>query len=167
MKKIYYTFYRNHNFHLLLGATDKGLCYIGFDDKNLDEFLICCNKQFHHCSFEENHDKLLFATIQLDSYFEKTLTTFTIPLDFHGTDFQMKVWKALLEVEYGETVPYSKIAELIGNPKAIRAVGTAIGKNPVPIIIPCHRIISKDGSIGGFSGGLHNKIKLLELEKTR
>lgn len=85
-------------------------------------------------------------------------------LDLGGTDFQKSVWKALLEIPYGQTSSYKQIADLIGNPKAVRAVGTACGNNPFLIIIPCHRIVKSDGSLGGFAYGSEIKKKLLKLE---
>ena len=89
---------------------------------------------------------------------------FTAATALHGTPFQQSVWQALLEIPFGETVSYSTIAERIGNPKAVRAVGTAIGANPMLIIVPCHRVIGKNGSLTGFRGGLEMKAHLLNLE---
>jgi O-6-methylguanine DNA methyltransferase len=85
-------------------------------------------------------------------------------LVFHGTPFQEAVWKAVLQIPRGTTVSYADIARSIGNPKAVRAVGTAIGGNPIPIIIPCHRVIAKDGGLGGFGGGLRLKKQLLQMD---
>ena len=82
-----------------------------------------------------------------------------------GTEFQKRVWKALLTIPYGETMSYGELAKKIGEPKAVRAVGAANGQNPIPIIVPCHRVIGSDGSLTGFGGGIENKKKLLELEK--
>jgi len=103
---------------------------------------------------------------QLDSYFQGVCPTFDIPIHFNqGTSFQRKVWKELLNIRAGETRSYADIARAIGNPKAFRAVGSANGKNPVPIIVPCHRVINSDGSLGGYSSGLHIKRALLDHEK--
>lgn len=104
------------------------------------------------------------ACQQLEEYFSGQRTRFTVPLDLQGTPFQLKVWQALQKIPYGKTVSYADIAKQIGNPKAVRAVGGANGKNPVCIIVPCHRVIAADGSIGGYSGGLTMKRKLLEIE---
>ena len=90
---------------------------------------------------------------------------FTIPLDLEGTPFQVKVWKALLEIPYGETRSYGEIARRIGRPQAARAVGMANHSNPIPIIVPCHRVIAADGSLGGYAGGLPMKARLLRLEQ--
>ena len=100
----------------------------------------------------------------LKAYFEEKLREFSIPLRLFGTDFQKSVWNALQTIPYGETISYGELAKKIEKPGAMRAVGNANGKNPIPIIIPCHRVIQADGSIGGFFGGLDIKRKLLELE---
>jgi methylated-DNA-[protein]-cysteine S-methyltransferase len=101
---------------------------------------------------------------QLQSYFARERTNFDLPLVLEGTDFQKKVWTALQEIPYGETISYKKLAETVGSPKGVRAVGAANGANPIPIIIPCHRVIGHDGSLTGFGGGLALKKQLLELE---
>jgi len=108
---------------------------------------------------------IIKACQQLDEYFAGTRQTFDLPLSPKGTPFQEKVWKQLQEIPYGQTISYSQLAQAIGNPKACRAVGSANGKNPISIIIPCHRVIASDGSLGGYSSGLENKKILLDLEK--
>jgi methylated-DNA-[protein]-cysteine S-methyltransferase len=111
-------------------------------------------------------DKEPFAEVirQLQAYFRGELKEFDLPLEMEGTEFQLRVWNALRTIPYGETVTYAQLAERIGNPKAVRAVGLANGSNPIPIIIPCHRVIGSDGSLTGFGGGLSTKKMLLELE---
>jgi len=101
---------------------------------------------------------------QLNAYFGGELKQFAVPLSLVGTEFQLLVWNALRKIPYGETISYAQLARVIENPKAVRAVGLANGQNPVPIIIPCHRVIGSDGSLTGFGGGLSNKKKLLALE---
>ena len=101
---------------------------------------------------------------QLDAYFNRSLRVFDLPLAPEGTPFQQKVWQALLQVPYGHTASYRDIALAVGNPKATRAVGGANGRNPIPIVIPCHRIIASDGSLGGYSAGLERKTWLLKHE---
>lgn len=105
------------------------------------------------------------AIAQLRSYFNGDLKVFDLPLSPLGTEFQKKVWLALRQVEYGKTVSYGQIAAEIGKPTAARAVGAANGKNPLPIIVPCHRIIGRDGSLTGFAGGLETKRWLLDHER--
>jgi methylated-DNA-[protein]-cysteine S-methyltransferase len=107
---------------------------------------------------------LLKAEKQLAEYFAGKRKKFALPLDFTGTTFQKKVWKALLDIPYGETVSYGYIAKKIGNPKAVRAVGAANGKNPITIIAACHRVIGSSGTLTGYSGGMNKKVQLLELE---
>lgn len=111
-------------------------------------------------------DEHLFAEIinQLHQYFAGKRTIFDLQLDPQGTSFQKQVWQELLRIPYGETASYGDIAERIGNPKACRAVGMANRRNPIPIIIPCHRVIGRDGSLTGFGGGLTVKERLLALE---
>lgn len=101
---------------------------------------------------------------QLAEYFDGRRVKFELELDFAGTDFQQKVWQALLTIPFGETRSYSDIAHQIGNPKAVRAVGAANGRNPISIIAPCHRVIGMNGSLTGFAGGLEAKQLLLKLE---
>lgn len=101
---------------------------------------------------------------QLQAYFAGQLKEFDLPLTLEGTEFQSRVWTSLLTIPYGETISYLQLAQRIGNPKAVRAVGLANGSNPIPIIIPCHRVIGTDGSLTGFGGGLATKRKLLALE---
>lgn len=105
------------------------------------------------------------ACRQLSEYFAGVRKQFSLPLCLKGTVFQQKVWQALQEIPYGETRSYQDIAVAIGNPKAVRAIGGANHNNPVMIIVPCHRVINKDGSLGGFGSGVDVKRHLLELEK--
>jgi len=101
---------------------------------------------------------------QLIEYFEGKRKEFNIPLDLKGTSFRKKVWSALLSIPYGQTMSYGQIANYIGNPKASRAVGQACGANPVPIIVPCHRVLTSSGKMGGYTGGIHIKNALLKIE---
>lgn len=110
---------------------------------------------------------LLEAERQLTEYFAGTRDHFELDLDFNGTEFQRQVWQALLTIPFGETRSYSEIARQIGNPKAVRAVGAANGKNPLSIIAPCHRVIGASGDLTGFAGGLEAKQYLLQLEGTQ
>lgn len=111
-------------------------------------------------------DRAPFATTirQLEEYFAGRRKTFDLPLAPRGTEFQRRVWSALQKIPYGKTVAYADIAQRIGNPKGVRAVGLANGRNPIPIVIPCHRVIGKNGTLTGYGGGLPIKQKLLEIE---
>ena len=101
---------------------------------------------------------------QLDAYFDMRLTHFDVPLEPRGTDFQRRVWDSLKTIPYGETISYAELARRIDNPKAVRAVGAANGRNPLMIIVPCHRVIGADGSLTGFGGGIDRKRWLLDHE---
>ncbi len=116
-------------------------------------------------SVESNEDPVLLATErQLDEYFAGQRRSFELPLAPKGTSFQLAVWDALRQIPYGETRSYQDIATTIGNPAAVRAVGAANGKNPLSIIVPCHRVIGSGGQLTGFAGGIDEKRKLLNLE---
>ncbi|WP_088329394.1 methylated-DNA--[protein]-cysteine S-methyltransferase [Lacimicrobium sp. SS2-24] len=108
---------------------------------------------------------LIEAKNQLQQYFDGQRRAFTLPLAAQGTAFQQTVWQALTHIDYGQTASYAQIADAISKPKAVRAVGAANGRNPLAIVVPCHRIIGKDGSLTGYAGGLTRKAWLLELEQ--
>jgi methylated-DNA-[protein]-cysteine S-methyltransferase len=107
---------------------------------------------------------VLDAARQLDEYFARKRSSFDLPLSLSGTDFQRQVWLTLAEIPYGETISYAELARWVGRPQAFRAVGQANGANPIPVVLPCHRVIAADGSIGGYGGGLAVKRLLLALE---
>ncbi len=109
--------------------------------------------------------RLAFARRQLEEYFDGTRRRFELPLHPLGTEFQLRVWNALCSIEFGDTCSYADIANALGQPTATRAVGAANGRNPIPIIVPCHRVIGRDGSLVGFGGGLAIKAHLLALER--
>lgn len=110
-------------------------------------------------------DVLDEAAAELDEYFAGARTTFDLPLDLHGTAFQLAAWRALAEIPFGETRTYAEQAARIGRPAAVRAVGTANGRNPLSIVLPCHRVVGSDGTLRGFAGGLDVKAALLALEQ--
>jgi O-6-methylguanine DNA methyltransferase len=112
----------------------------------------------------DSNELLSQAANELRDYFMGKLRVFYVPLDMQGTDFQLSVWNCLRKIPYGETRSYAQIAEEIGKPKAVRAVGAANGSNPIPIIVPCHRVIGSSGKLTGYGGGLPLKKRLLELE---
>lgn len=103
-------------------------------------------------------------TAQIESYLNGELKRFDLPLHLSGTPFQNKVWSELIKIPFGETRSYQDIAKAVGSPAASRAVGSACGKNPIPIVVPCHRVITKNGGLGGYSGGLEIKKALLKIE---
>ena len=142
---------------LLLASDGSALCLIEFE----------CPRNPHprRGEWTPRGDAVLDAARrQLDEYFAGRRRTFDLPLAPRGTDFQQRVWLALRDIAYGETVSYAQLASRLGTPTATRAVGAANGRNPLPIVVPCHRVIGADGSLTGFGGGLPTKRFLLELE---
>jgi methylated-DNA-[protein]-cysteine S-methyltransferase len=113
---------------------------------------------------DPNHPVLMAAREQLQEYFAGDRRSFDVPIDLHGTPFQVKVWRALASIPYGETTTYGEQARMVGDAKKARAVGAANGKNPVSIILPCHRVVGADGTLTGFAAGLESKRALLDLE---
>lgn len=144
---------------LKLVAHDHALVAVLWENENPDRVRMATLLE------DENHPILLITEKQLTEYFNHQRKVFDLVLDFQGTDFQKKVWQALLTIPFGETRSYKQIAEQIGNVKAVRAVGAANGKNPISIIAPCHRVVGANGKLVGFAGGLENKTILLEIEK--
>jgi methylated-DNA-[protein]-cysteine S-methyltransferase len=141
------------------------LCELGIAEDNGAICHIIFNRRKKPDNFIEKETPLIKeAAKQLGEYFGYKRKTFDLPIKPRGTEFQLKVWNALLDIPYGETKNYGEIASIIGNPKASRAVGMANNRNLIVIIIPCHRVIGADGSLTGFGGGLDLKRQLLELE---
>jgi methylated-DNA-[protein]-cysteine S-methyltransferase len=143
---------------LKLVASDKGLAAILWENDDPKRV------RLDHGLEDKKHKVLLEAERQLLEYFAGTRDAFSLPLDFSGTPFQKKVWAALCRIPFGETRSYADIAKEVGSPKAVRAVGSANGKNPISIVAPCHRVIGKNGKLTGFAGGLEVKEFLLGLE---
>lgn len=146
---------------LKLVATDAGLAAILWEDDDPNRV------RLGPMSEDPRHPVLLQAEGQLGDYFAGRLKQFTVMLDFKGTAFQKKVWRALLTIPFGETRSYGEIARQIGSPRAVRAVGAANGKNPISIIAPCHRVIGANGKLTGFAAGLEVKAQLLRIESAR
>ncbi|WP_270517863.1 methylated-DNA--[protein]-cysteine S-methyltransferase [Megamonas funiformis] len=141
--------------------------------ENISLYLVATETHLINIQFTQPQKALLqttellsMATIQLDEYFQGKRTTFSLPFKLIGTPFQLAVWKELQNIPYGQTTSYKEIAQKINKPKAYRAVGMANNKNPLPIIIPCHRVIGSNGKLIGYAGGLNLKNYLLELEKS-
>ena len=143
---------------LKLVASDDGLGAILWENDNPRRV------RLNIVAEDENHPVLLETERQLKEYFAGRRKIFDLKLDFAGTEFQKKVWQALLAIPFGETRSYTQIANQIGSPKAVRAVGAANGRNPISIIAPCHRVVGSTGKLTGFAGGLEAKARLLELE---
>lgn len=141
---------------LQLVASDKGLCGVYFSSNK---------KDFPQAQRDDNHPVLRATQQQLEEYFAGERKDFDLPLDMQGTVFQIKAWRALQQIPYGQTYSYGQQAEAIGDKKKARAVGMANGRNPLSIVVPCHRVVGANGSLTGFGGGLQTKQRLLEHEQ--
>lgn len=152
---------------ILLAGSEKGVCRLCFPVELSGKWFIWFNRYFS--SLPQKGSFLLVdeAARQLEEYFALKRRAFDLPLDLRGTPFQVRVWQELLKIPYGSTVSYGEIARRVGNPRASRAVGAAVGRNPVPIVVPCHRVLGWTGALVGFGGGLTIKEQLLELERAR
>lgn len=146
---------------LLLAATDAGVSGIYFEEHKHFKGKDGWQQAVPQSPAAQHLEK---AVVQLDEYFAGQRTTFDVPLDLSGTEFQRAVWQELSAIPFGKSVSYAQHAQRLDNPKALRAVGSAIGKNPVSIIVPCHRVIGSSGAVTGYAGGVERKRFLLALE---
>ena len=153
---MYYCYVDTPIGELLLAGEDDALSMIGFPKGSM--------RRDPEPDWIYNEKPLANARKQLDEYFKGARKDFDLPLKLGGTEFQVSVLRALQNIPYGETVSYGEIAKRIGRPKAVRAVGAANGRNPIPIVVPCHRVIGSGGDLTGFGGGLDTKEALLRLE---
>ena len=153
---MYYCYLDTPIGELLLAGEDGGLSMIGFPKGSM--------RREPEPSWIFNEKPLAEARRQLREYFAGERREFDLPVSLSGTEFQVSVLRALQEIPYGETVSYGEIARRIGRPRAVRAVGAANGRNPIPIVVPCHRVIGSTGDLTGFGGGLDTKEALLRLE---
>jgi len=153
---MYYCYLDTPIGELLLAGEDDALAMIGFPKGSM--------RRDPEPDWIFNEKRLATAREQLSEYFAGTRREFELPLALSGTEFQVSVLQALQDIPYGETVSYGDIAKRIGRPKAVRAVGAANGRNPIPIVVPCHRVIGSSGDLTGFGGGLDTKEALLRLE---
>lgn len=154
---------------LFLAASAKGLVALEFGVRLPGQQTIRPNprdlrEESKAVRFEETPDAMRNYVRELEEYFAGTRREFTFALDLRGTDFQVACWRALVAIPYGETRSYADIARAVGKPQAFRAVGMANNRNPIAIVVPCHRVIASDGTLCGYGGGLDVKRKLLELE---
>ena len=154
---------------LFLAASDSGLVALEFDARLPGQQTIRPNPrdlraETRGVSSQDSKIKLSAYVRQLEDYFQGDRREFTFPLDMRGTEFQLACWNALLAIPYGETRTYGDIARAVGRPQGFRAVGMANNRNPIAIVVPCHRVIASDGTLCGYGGGLDIKRKLLELE---
>lgn len=143
---------------LKIVASDKALVAVLWEDDNPRRVPLSASGE------DDRNNLLCEAERQLSEYFSGSRRSFSLPLDMRGTAFQKSVWKALLTIPFGETRSYGELARAVGNPTASRAVGAANGRNPLSIIVPCHRVIGSSGKLTGFAGGLNAKRVLLDIE---
>ena len=154
---------------LFLAASKQGLVALEFDHRLAHQQTIRPNPrdlraESKFVRFEESEQGLSPYIRELEEYFAGSRRGFSFPLDLRGTEFQVACWRALLNIPYGETRSYADIARAVGRPQGFRAVGMANNRNPIAIVVPCHRVIASDGTLCGYGGGLEIKRKLLELE---
>jgi methylated-DNA-[protein]-cysteine S-methyltransferase len=156
MKPMYGGLFDIAGWQLWLAATEDGLRFVGSEE--------AWNNWRKNGGWVRDEEKLKPYAEQLTEYMKGERTSFTLPLDTEGTEFQQSVWNALAEIPFGARVSYTDIANVIGKPASVRAVGSAIGANPVLIVVPCHRVVGKNGTLTGFREGLAMKRHLLDLE---
>jgi len=166
-KEVYYCTHYTDFGQMFFASTDEGLCMVNFMDEDIEKQFDWLRKYFHEVNIIEDEGKNVKAIIQLEEYFFGVRKEFDLKLHLLGTPFQINVWNILSEIEYGKILTYKDIAAKLGDIKKCRAVGGAIGKNPIGVIIPCHRVIGSSGKLTGFSapGGINLKKRLLDLEK--
>lgn len=168
MKKnliLYWTLLSHDDWKLHIAATAKGVCYVGSPNQPFEEMSDWAAVRFPGAAWEQDDERLHDYVEELQEYFQGKRTRFTLPFDYYGTPFQLAVWEALQSIPYGLTQSYSEIAAKIHKPAAVRAVGAAIGANPLLITVPCHRVIGKNGALTGYRGGMAMKTRLLQLER--
>ncbi|MDP4097344.1 methylated-DNA--[protein]-cysteine S-methyltransferase [Paenibacillus sp. P96] len=164
-ESLYWSFFSYGDWNLYIAATDEGLCFVGSQNQPFEELTSWANARYPGRALTQDDKRLQPYAVELTQYLQGNLEHFSIPLVYQGTPFQEAVWRALCDIPYGQTRSYSDIAQRIQKPAAIRAVGSAIGANPILITVPCHRVIGKNGALTGYRGGIDMKTKLLELEK--
>ncbi|WP_064202169.1 methylated-DNA--[protein]-cysteine S-methyltransferase [Brevibacillus brevis] len=156
---------RHGDWSIYLAATASGLCYVGSVNQPFAELEAWVKKHRPHNALVQDDPWLKPFATELMEYLQGTREQFSMDCDLSGTPFQLAVWEALRQIPYGQTASYTDIANIIEKPAAVRAVGAAIGANPVLITVPCHRVVGKNGSLTGYRGGLPMKTTLLDLEK--
>lgn len=149
---------------IYIASSENGVCKISLTLNSASEFKSWIKKHFSESEIVESRSKNKDAIEQIKLYLSKKLRKFDLEIDIIGTDFQKMVWMETMKIPYGEIITYSKLAERIGRKNSYRAVGNALSVNPLPIIVPCHRVVASDGSLGGYSGGIKIKEFLLRLE---
>jgi O-6-methylguanine DNA methyltransferase len=164
ISKVFCTSFDSRIGLIYIASTENGLCKLSIPKETKKDFFTWLEDHFEIDAVTDNKSRNKEYIDQINRYLNGKLVEFTIPVDLLGTPFQLRVWKKLSQIPYGTTITYSQLAKRVGVPKAFQAVGRANGANPLPIIIPCHRVIGSDGSLIGYSSGVKTKEFLLRLE---
>ncbi|RCK71910.1 MAG: Methylated-DNA--protein-cysteine methyltransferase [Ignavibacteriae bacterium] len=162
--KVYCTSFDSRIGHIYIASTDNGVCRISIPKETRRDFFSWLHSHFELDSVVENKSRNKEYIDQINRYLNGKLVEFTFPIDLIGTPFQIRVWRELMKIPYGTTITYRQLAKRVGVPKGFQAVGRANGANPIPIVIPCHRVIGSDGSLIGYAAGVKTKEFLLRLE---
>lgn len=165
MCRVYWSYWYLKNAKGIIASTDHGIAYVGSPYETGTDFQDWATKVFNHSTLINNEDKLRNYKLQLEDFFTGRRKEFTVNFDLRGSLFQQQVWEILKCIPFGETVSYSDVARRLGKPNSYRAVASAIATNPILIMIPCHRVVRKNGKNTGYRGGLTFKYELLQLEK--
>lgn len=165
IKQMYWGMLQHNEQTFYLAASNSGVCRVMLSTEPFQFMIDWLQRRNLRGNLVHDEERVSPYLKQLKEYMEGRRTNFTAPVDLHGTEFQIMVWHQLQSIPVGETRSYSDIANAIGRSKSVRAVGAAIGANPVPIVVPCHRVIGKNGALAGYQGGLDLKRELLELER--
>lgn len=162
--KVYCTSFESKIGRIYVASTDRGVCKISVPREARKDFFDWLKKHFNVDSIIDNRSKNKEVIDQLNRYFNGKLAKFTVPIDLIGTPFQLRVWRELARIPYGVTATYKHVSRKVSAPKGFQAVGRATGQNPLPIIIPCHRVLGANGAMVGYSCGVRTKELLLRLE---
>jgi methylated-DNA-[protein]-cysteine S-methyltransferase len=162
--KILWTSFESPIGIVFVASTERGLCKVVLPGEGEKRFFRWIERTFPQSALVESSREGKAVVSQLLEYFKNKREKFDVALDFHGSDYNVRVWKELVKIPYGTTISYKQLAKRVGTPTAYQTVGHANGMNPIPIIVPCHRVIGSDGSMTGYGGGIKTKEYLLKLE---
>jgi len=162
--KVYCTTFDSRIGRIYVASTDEGVCKISIPKENRKDFFGWIEQHYDLDSVVDNRSHNKDVIDQLNRYFNGKLAKFTVPISLSGTPFQVRVWKELMKIEYGTTITYKQLARRVKAPQAFQAVGRENAGNPLPVVIPCHRVIGSDGSLVGYAAGIKTKEFLLRLE---
>lgn len=164
VERVYCTSFDSRIGHIYVASTEKGVCKVSVPRETRKDFFRWLENQFDLDAVVDNKSRNKEVIDQLNRYFNGKLAKFTCSIDLVGTPFQVRVWKELMRISYGTTLTYGQLAKRVGVPKGFQAIGRAVGANPIPIIVPCHRVVGSGGSLVGYSAGVKTKEFLLRLE---